>query len=292
MGANERQAVCRKQASRLRPISGIVACRRQLQARPWPLRGQAAADEICTDPSLTGSQISFLSGRCRNWQLTESEKDRLDEEVGRSVKECTNSIRRVEAAVEGAKAGLNAAVLAHRHGVALTLSDRLERTVHVFDMLRATRYVQLQKQQQKRRRLFVASVQEPEVISLQDQESQRRGDGRNGAAVGQQLDQLQLEEESQALQQALLQRSQQTHSLEQQMQEIAMLTHMFGTQVLKQAEQIELLYEQAVDQTHNFESGNVHLTKAIRLNSAARLWVIYILAIFTFAILFLDWWYS
>ena len=49
---------------------------------------------------------------------------------------------------------------------------------------------------------------------------------------------------------------------------------------------------QAVDQTHNFESGNVHLTKAIRLNSAARLWVIYILAIFTFAILFLDWWYS
>ena len=50
-------------------------------------------------------------------QLTESEKDRLDEEVGRSVKECTNSIRRVEAAVEGAKAGLNTAVLAHRHGV-------------------------------------------------------------------------------------------------------------------------------------------------------------------------------
>ena len=42
---------------------------------------------------------------------------------------------------------------------ALTLSDRLERTVHVFDMLRATRYVQLQKQQQKRRRLVVASVQ-------------------------------------------------------------------------------------------------------------------------------------
>ncbi len=87
-------------------------------------------------------------------------------------------------------------------------------------------------------------MQEPEVISLQDQESQRRGDGRNGAAVGQQLDQLQLEEESQALQQALLQRSQQTHSLERQMQEIAMLTQMFSTQVLKQAEQIELLYEQ------------------------------------------------
>ena len=150
--------------------------------------------------------------------------------MGRSVKECTNSIRRVEAAVEGAKADLNAAVLAHRHGVvrraartqlaasdplgpaygrlrqhrlkcsvwrctelpvhpcsqcapcshmmdacsalalpckplpvpcvqALTLSDRLERTVHVFDMLRATRFVQLQKQQQKRRRLVVASVQ-------------------------------------------------------------------------------------------------------------------------------------
>ena len=42
---------------------------------------------------------------------------------------------------------------------ALTLSDRLERTVHVFDMLRATRFVQLQKQQQKRRRIVVASIQ-------------------------------------------------------------------------------------------------------------------------------------
>ena len=87
-------------------------------------------------------------------------------------------------------------------------------------------------------------MQEPEVNSLQDQEPHKSGDGWDNAAVGQQQDQLQLEEESQALQQALLQRSQQTHSLERQMQEIAMLTQMFSTQVLKQAEQIELLYEQ------------------------------------------------
>ena len=87
-------------------------------------------------------------------------------------------------------------------------------------------------------------MQEPEVSSSQDQEPHRSRDGWNGAAVGQQQDQLQLEEESQALQQALLQRSQQTHSLERQMQEIAMLTQMFSTQVLKQAEQIEVLYEQ------------------------------------------------
>ena len=87
-------------------------------------------------------------------------------------------------------------------------------------------------------------MQEPEVISSQDQQPHSSGNGWNGAAVGQQQDQLQLEEESQALQQALLQRSQQTHSLERQMQEIAMLTQMFSTQVLKQAEQIELLYEQ------------------------------------------------
>lgn len=59
-----------------------------------------------------------------------------------------------------------------------------------------------------------------------------------------------------------------------------------------QNETVLLVPVQAVDQTHSFESGNVHLTKAIRLNSAARLWVIYILALFTFAILFLDWWYS
>ena len=87
-------------------------------------------------------------------------------------------------------------------------------------------------------------MQEPDVNSSQDQEPHRSRDGSNSAAVGQQQDQLQLEEESQALQHALLQRSQQTHSLERQMVEIAMLTQMFSTQVLKQAEQIELLYEQ------------------------------------------------
>jgi hypothetical protein len=44
--------------------------------------------------------------------------------------------------------------------------------------------------------------------------------------------------------------------------------------------------------THNVERGNVHLSKAIALNTSARMYVVYIMLLASFALLFADWYAS
>lgn len=53
-----------------------------------------------------------------------------------------------------------------------------------------------------------------------------------------------------------------------------------------------LVCMQAVDATANVDRGNVHLKKAIRLNTSARWYVFYILIIASLCLLFLDWYSS
>eukprot|EP00951_Prasinocladus_malaysianus_P047746 scaffold651793_cov48-Prasinocladus_malaysianus.AAC.1 len=63
---------------------------------------------------------------------------------------------------------------------------------------------------------------------------------------------------------------------------------MFSEQIFKQASQVEVLYAEAVEASERVEAGNVHLDKAIRLNSSTRLYIILVFAIATFGLLFLD----
>lgn len=44
--------------------------------------------------------------------------------------------------------------------------------------------------------------------------------------------------------------------------------------------------------TRNIEQGNVHLNKAIALNSSARMYVVYIMLLASVLLLFFDWYAS
>lgn len=55
------------------------------------------------------------AGRC-----SEAERDRIEEQVGKYMRSCTDNIARLEASVNAEKPGsrgLNAHMVAHRHGV-------------------------------------------------------------------------------------------------------------------------------------------------------------------------------
>ncbi|KAK9910638.1 hypothetical protein M0R45_034593 [Rubus argutus] len=73
------------------------------------------------------------------------------------------------------------------------------------------------------------------------------------------------------------------------MVKMSALNHLMATHVLQQAQQIEQLYNQAVEATHNVNLGNEELSKAIQRNTSSSTFLLLFLFVLTFSILFLDW---
>ncbi|KAK9905533.1 hypothetical protein WJX75_001699 [Coccomyxa subellipsoidea] len=225
-------------------------------------------------------------------RISEAERDRIEEQVGRYMRSCTANISRLEASLgadqPGAR-GLNSHMVAHRHGVALILSERLHAVGSSFDCCRSVRYQQLKQQQlrQQQQRQRLSSVQNSSAYrpELEAQQQSLPSD------LPQEQQQL-IEEENRALVQQLMSLNQGATSIETTMRELATLNQMFSGQVFHQAQQIEQIYEQAVQTTLNVDKGNVQLKKAIRVGGSARSYLFWFFIIAAASLLFLDWFYS
>ncbi|CAK0783174.1 hypothetical protein CVIRNUC_006373 [Coccomyxa viridis] len=228
------------------------------------------------------------AGRC-----SEAERDRIEEQVGLYMRSCTDNIARLEASLAPGQPGiqsLNPHGLAHRHGVALILSEKLQAVGTAFDRCRSVRYHQLLQQQrqlqQKRQRLNAiqgSSTYRPELEPAQQSSA--------FAALPPEQQQA-LEQENQALVSELSSLNQSARSIESTLRELAQLSQMFSAQVMHQAEQIEQLYSQAVKATVYTEKGNVSLGRAIRASGSASQLLIWFIIFFAMAILFFDWFHS
>ncbi|RZB57732.1 Syntaxin-81, partial [Glycine soja] len=98
-----------------------------------------------------------------------------------------------------------------------------------------------------------------------------------------------LDDETRALQVELTSLLNTGQETETNMVEMSALNHLMSTHVLHQAQQIEHLYDQAVEATKNVELGNIELSRAIQRNSSSRTFLLLFLSVLTFSILFLDW---
>lgn len=78
-------------------------------------------------------------------------------------------------------------------------------------------------------------------------------------------------------------------AVEEKVLEMTALSHLFSTRVLQQAQQIEQLYNQAVEATTYIKKGNTELRKTVDRNSDGRIFVILFFVIMILAVLFLDW---
>eukprot|EP00887_Chlorella_sp_A99_P000321 scaffold13.g321.t1 len=259
-------------------------------------------------------------------KLSEGERDRIEEEVGGFVRSCAANIERLQGMVAaapvtsaspawgGAPPGPD--LLAHRQGMVLILSERLSAATTLFDRLRSLRYQQMQAAEAARQRRLprsagalaagpaaLAPMTTGELHALQQRRAaaaaaaqqqqaaqQAAGGGPPPAGAGQQ--QALMDRENQALQLELLAMSDQVQTAERTVREIATLNQMFSTAILSQSEQIEKLYAQAVDATHNIKAANVQLGKAIRTNQAGRKYLLAFFLLASLGLLFLDWFYS
>eukprot|EP00245_Coleochaete_scutata_P012257 TRINITY_DN4729_c0_g1_i2.p1 TRINITY_DN4729_c0_g1~~TRINITY_DN4729_c0_g1_i2.p1 ORF type:complete len:102 (-),score=17.58 TRINITY_DN4729_c0_g1_i2:189-494(-) len=98
-----------------------------------------------------------------------------------------------------------------------------------------------------------------------------------------------MDDETQALQIELSSLLESAEEAERKMLEMSALSHLFSTHVLQQAQQIELLYKQAVEATQNVDAGNKEIVKTIASNKDSRTFLILFMIVASCALLFLDW---
>ncbi|KAI4317368.1 hypothetical protein L6164_025241 [Bauhinia variegata] len=231
-------------------------------------------------------------------RTTEQERDSIEHEVSAFIKTCQeqidvlkNSINDEEGNTKGwlgiGAGNSNADTIAHKHGVVLILSERLHSVTAQFDQLRAIRFQDAINRAIPRRKLNrVTRTGSAETSKMGDVEPKEPNQLRDEPLrVQQQL----LDDETRALQVELTNLLDAVQETETKMVEMSALNHLMSTHVLQQAQQIELLYEQAVEATKNVELGNKELSQAIQRNSSSRTFLLLFLFVLTFSVIFLDW---
>ncbi|XP_039132158.1 syntaxin-81 [Dioscorea cayenensis subsp. rotundata] len=232
-------------------------------------------------------------------RTTEQERDDIEHEVSIFIKSCKDQIDVLKNGIHEEEksgnartwlnmrdVGSNADVVAHKHGVVLILSEQLHAVTAQFDQLRSVRFQDAVNKAMPRRKMHkMANLKSSE--SVPSDVSEITGQDLSSGPVRIQ-DQL-LDDETQALQVELTSLLDAVQETEKRMVEMSALNHLMSTHVLQQAQQIEQLYEQAVEATMNVERGNKELSQAIQRNSSSRTFLVLFLFVLTFSIIFLDW---
>ncbi|MCL7024789.1 hypothetical protein MKW94_018504 [Papaver nudicaule] len=233
-------------------------------------------------------------------RTSEQERDSIEHEVGVFIKACKEQIDILQRRIKDEdKNGTSrpwlgiisdnsqADLVAHRHGVVLILSERLHVVTAKFDQLRAIRFQEAVNRATPRRKPQKVSVSHSSDASRSTRAEVRELDEfpPEPLRVQQQL----LDDETQALQVELSSLLDTVQETETKMVEMSALNHLMATHVLQQAQQIEFLYDQAVEATNNVAMGNKELTQAVGRNSSSKTFLLLFLFVLTFSVLFLDW---
>ncbi|KAF9596756.1 hypothetical protein IFM89_013303 [Coptis chinensis] len=169
----------------------------------------------------------------------------------------------------------------------LILSERLHSVTALFDLLKGIRFQEaINRATPRRKPRQLVKSNSVDVSANNPSEIREPGElPTEPLRVQQQL----LDDETRALQVELTGLLDAVQETETKMVEMSALNHLMSTHILKQAQQIELLYEEAVEATNNVEMGNKELSQAIQRNSSSRTFLLLFLFVLTFSILFLDW---
>ncbi|BAF15303.1 syntaxin-81 [Oryza sativa Japonica Group] len=237
-------------------------------------------------------------------RTTEQERDNIEHEVSVFVKACKEQIDILKNRIHEEKGGSTKTwlgtsdessrldLIAHQHGVVLILSERLHSVTVQFDRLRTMRFQDAinrampRKRIQKKRETKAAEPSKPNLVLKSD--VSKVEDQEVSTAPLRVQEQL-LDDETRALQVELTNLLDAVQETETKMIEMSALNHLMSTHVLQQAQQIQYLYDQAVEATNNVERGNKELSQAIQRNSSSRTFLLLFFFVLTFSVLFLDW---
>lgn len=231
-------------------------------------------------------------------RTTEHERDSIEQEVTSFVKLCQKQIEVLKASISDEEANSkgwlgmradasNADTIAHKHGVVLILSEKLHLVTSEFDRLRAIRFQDaLNRAMPRRKPNRIPNSNSTDHLNIKHPEVKEPDEVEPSP---QRIQEQHLDDDTRALQVELSNLLDAAQETETKMVEMSALNHLMSTHVLQQAQQIEYLYDQAVEATKNVELGNKELNQAIQRNSSSRTFLLLFLIVLTFSVLFLDW---
>lgn len=280
-------------------ISESLILRRPQQKCPFTQSALKILESIRT---LQNFIVNHKKDYMDRHRTTEQDRDSIEHEVGVFVKACREQIENLKNSIESKERkkqavtwlgvqgdATNAEDIAHKHGVVLILSEQLHSITSFFDQLRAERFREVIDRTMPRRMQHLESKLNSSETSINNDPKDTEVSQQNHQTETKGIQQELLDEETQTLQIELTNLIDTVQETERKMLEMSALNHLFSTHVLHQAQQIERLYEQAVEATANVKEGNKELTKAIERNSSSRAFLLLFLVVLPLALLFLDW---
>jgi len=225
------------------------------------------------DPLL----FSVLPGRC-----SEAERDRIEAAVGAGVRSASALVGALR---DAAAAAATPSLTAHRAGVALALADRLAATSSVFDKARGGRYAtaaaaRAAKASPARRRPGAGAGALPPSPP---------GAPPPPAAVSTLTQEQARTHAHAALLAEVTGDAAAARAAEATARELAAINAVFSSHLAAQSDQIESLYDMALEAASHVGAGNVQLRKANAAAAPARAWVLYALLAAAAALLVADW---
>lgn len=226
---------------------------------------------------------------------SDRERDAFEAETSESIGECQRCVARARDAVEDARDGGALArapqCAAHLHGIGLILSDALNDVARAFDKVRETRFAAtLERAERERQRRRAATR-----ARYDDAGTGAPGGDDDGLVRAVHVDGVEMRQEQahaerqDGLEEELTQLLDQVRMAEKNVIEMSALSSLFATHVQAQAEQIESLYQDAIESSRHLDMGNVEMKKTIARKGSAQRYVALILLVATLGLLFLDW---
>jgi len=242
--------------------------------------------------------------------MLERERDEVDVGADSISRQCRLLIGKFRDDVEGLKVSEEGKQ--HYCAVADGLDSYLKGVVSVHSEMRAVR-VARQIRQKKLSRLEINSVESRaqeigagqgkqggiSVAELQDAAkaaAAARGrqsySGYSSEEEGEELsveEQQAMEMENERLVEQLSSLTSQVEQVQSKVVKVAELQAVFTEKVLEQADILDVVHAQAVNTTENTKEGNEEVRKAIQNMASYRVYILFILLVFSFSLLFLDW---
>jgi len=238
--------------------------------------------------------------------MSEADRNQVDAGADNIAKQCRNLIVKYKEDI--AKMDTNVSAKEHYESVCSGLDTFLQSVVGVHSQMRAVR-VSRMMQMKKLSRLEVTSVESraaeigPPHPPVSEQELREKAvsaaassnrpstfwDESNEDEEMTQEEAAMMELENERLMDHLSSLQNQVDQVQSKVVKIAELQSIFTEKVLQQAENLEKVHENTVASTENIKGGNEAVRQAIQNKATYRVYILFIILVFSFSLLFLDW---
>ena len=137
------------------------------------------------------------------------------------------------------------------------------------------------EQERELRERAITAAAEASRSAMWDEEEEEEGLSPEEASM--------MEMENEKLMDHLSSLENQVDQVQSKVVKIAELQSIFTEKVLQQAEGLEKVAEEAVASTENVKEGNEAIRQAIQNKASYRVYILFIILVFSFSLLFLDW---